>query len=338
MVREVVLFMFDGLPGSRVPEIEASRWRTSPRCSRHCLLMELKLDKPIKNFAMDAFQLLEWQVQASRNPLQRHMGDGNGAEPATSGAYKSTNANPSVNIKRTGPPLRCKCGGTDHQRISSKKCPLYKPRQKYMRDGPDPRHHQYTTTCTVNMGFVATLVQQKLDPVIMDSVARCTDIHCEVSRFLTIAMSSGCQSKAVKSLICALVKASCASSFKLYRLSIPTAFILESLSETRQSMNTQVNLLAADVLIVVNFEDSVMNYPEIPKGWITIAPESGSFSLPLKIAGIPTSIESAIYSACRPPELRWNDGTGLGKLISNMARQHSVKCQNHITINMEKMV
>ncbi|KAI3631294.1 hypothetical protein MIR68_010784 [Amoeboaphelidium protococcarum] len=186
----------------------------------------LKLDKPIKNFAMEADKQLEWQVQASRNPLYNANIDvylpdaiwememvlsqlppmltrvckkmvqlvllsnlrylvqqaddinyldllcnasscfsltAQQCAPrimrcVTESSQKSTNANPSFNIKRTGSPLRCKCGGTDHQRISSKKCPLYKPRLKYMRDGPDPLHHQQTRTSTVNMRFVATLV------------------------------------------------------------------------------------------------------------------------------------------------------------------------------------
>ncbi|KAI3635163.1 hypothetical protein MIR68_006729 [Amoeboaphelidium protococcarum] len=163
----------------------------------------------------------------------------------TESSSKSTKANPPVNIKRAGPPLSCKCGGTDHQRISSKKCPLYKPRLKYMRDGPDPRHHQQTTTCTVNKGFVATLVQQELGPVIMDSVARCTDIHYDASRFLNgyvIWMLEQGRDYA-------LVKASCARSFKLYWLSTPTAFILESLSETRQSMNIQLCIQPAVPLL-----------------------------------------------------------------------------------------
>ncbi|KAI3650836.1 hypothetical protein MP228_004317 [Amoeboaphelidium protococcarum] len=185
----------------------------------------------------------------------------------TESSSKSTNANLPVNTKRAGPPLSCKCGGTDHQRISSKKCPLYKPRLKYMRDGPDPRHHQKTTTCTVNKGFVATLVQQELGPVIMDSVARCTDIHCEASRFLN------------GYVIWIL------DSFKLYWLSTPTAFIVENLSETRQLMTIQFCIRPA----------------------------------------VPLRCDAMM-------------GAGLGQLISNMARQHSVNCQNHVSTNLKKWV
>jgi hypothetical protein len=85
------------------------------------------------------------------------------------------------------------CGGTDHQRCSSKKCPQYKPRIK-SRKGKKPTAQdqdvslddkpERKTTCTVNIGFNTLLVAQQLRDVIIDAVARCTDIYSEASRFL----------------------------------------------------------------------------------------------------------------------------------------------------------
>ncbi|KAI3661632.1 hypothetical protein MP638_002884 [Amoeboaphelidium occidentale] len=75
---------------------------------------------------------------------------------------------------------RCKCGSTEHQRISNKNCPLYKPRLKLQyRDTELPEKTVTTTT-----GLNSVLRIAPLNNIIMDAVARCTDIQVEVSRLL----------------------------------------------------------------------------------------------------------------------------------------------------------
>lgn len=95
---------------------------------------------------------------------------------------------PPQGTKRKAQPSCPTCGGTDHQRCSSKKCPQYKPRLKSRKvkkqdvaldDIPERK-----TICTVNIGLNTLLVAQQLRDVIIDAVARCTDIYSEASRFL----------------------------------------------------------------------------------------------------------------------------------------------------------
>ncbi|KAI3659247.1 hypothetical protein MP638_003275 [Amoeboaphelidium occidentale] len=75
---------------------------------------------------------------------------------------------------------KCKCGSTEHQRISNKNCPLYKPRLKLQyRDAELPEK----TVTTIN-GFNSVWRIAPLKDIIMDAVARCTDIQVEVSRLL----------------------------------------------------------------------------------------------------------------------------------------------------------
>ncbi|KAI3657448.1 hypothetical protein MP638_002260 [Amoeboaphelidium occidentale] len=75
---------------------------------------------------------------------------------------------------------RCKCGSTEHQRICNKNCPLYKPRLKLQyRDTELPEKTVTTTT-----GLNSVLRIAPLKDIIMDAVARCTDIQVEVSRLL----------------------------------------------------------------------------------------------------------------------------------------------------------
>ncbi|KAI3657692.1 hypothetical protein MP638_003702 [Amoeboaphelidium occidentale] len=75
---------------------------------------------------------------------------------------------------------RCKYGSTEHQRISNKNCPLYKPRLKLQcRDTELPEKTVTTTT-----GLNSVLRIAPLKDIIMDAVARCTDIQVEVSRLL----------------------------------------------------------------------------------------------------------------------------------------------------------
>jgi hypothetical protein len=73
---------------------------------------------------------------------------------------------------------RCKCGSMEHQRISNKNCPLYKPRLKLQcRDTELPKK---TVTTTTGLNTVFSIAPLK--DLILDAVARCTDIQVEVSR------------------------------------------------------------------------------------------------------------------------------------------------------------
>ncbi|KAI3655506.1 hypothetical protein MP638_001126, partial [Amoeboaphelidium occidentale] len=79
------------------------------------------------------------------------------------------------------------CGGTDHQRKSSKKCP------KYQGNFADryKEHDQEESECTVKLGL-NTLYNRKLEPeqkqllhnVIQDAVHRMTEIYCETTKLL----------------------------------------------------------------------------------------------------------------------------------------------------------
>ncbi|KAI3655316.1 hypothetical protein MP638_001727, partial [Amoeboaphelidium occidentale] len=75
---------------------------------------------------------------------------------------------------------RCKCGSTEHQRISNKNCPLYKPRLKLVDQPPD-RPERTVTTFT---GLKCVLKIPALNDVPLDAVARCTDIMFEACRLM----------------------------------------------------------------------------------------------------------------------------------------------------------
>ncbi|KAI3656220.1 hypothetical protein MP638_002288 [Amoeboaphelidium occidentale] len=75
---------------------------------------------------------------------------------------------------------RCKCGSTEHQRISNKNCPLYKPRLKLQYRNTELPEKTVTTTT----GFNSVLRNAPLKNIIMDAVAGCTDTQVEVSRLL----------------------------------------------------------------------------------------------------------------------------------------------------------
>ncbi|KAI3655596.1 hypothetical protein MP638_004028 [Amoeboaphelidium occidentale] len=95
----------------------------------------------------------------------------------------SSGIGPSAGGKKRKEPeggKRCKCGSTDHQGISNKNCPLYKPRLKLQyRDTELPEK----TVTTIN-GLNSVLRIAPLKDIIMDAVACCNDIQVEVSRLL----------------------------------------------------------------------------------------------------------------------------------------------------------
>ncbi|KAI3660479.1 hypothetical protein MP638_004308 [Amoeboaphelidium occidentale] len=95
----------------------------------------------------------------------------------------SSGIGPSAGGKKRKEPeggKKCKCGSTEHQIISNKNCPLYKPRLKLQyRDTELPEKTVTTTT-----GLNSVLRIAPLKDIIMDAVARCTDIQVEVSRLL----------------------------------------------------------------------------------------------------------------------------------------------------------
>jgi hypothetical protein len=79
------------------------------------------------------------------------------------------------------------CGGTDHQRKSSKKCPKYQGKfaDRYKE------HDQEESECTAKLGL-STLYNRKLEPeqkqllhnVIQDAVHRLTEIYFETTKLL----------------------------------------------------------------------------------------------------------------------------------------------------------
>jgi hypothetical protein len=91
----------------------------------------------------------------------------------------SSGIGPSAGGKKRKEPeggKKCKCGSTEHQRISNKNCPLYKPRLK-----PQYRETELPEkTVTTTTGLNSVLRIAALKDIIMDAVARCTDIQVEV--------------------------------------------------------------------------------------------------------------------------------------------------------------
>jgi hypothetical protein len=68
----------------------------------------------------------------------------------------------------------------EHQRISNKNCPLYKPRLKLQFREAELPERTVTTTIVLNSVLRVAVFKD----IIMDAVARCTDIQVEVSRLL----------------------------------------------------------------------------------------------------------------------------------------------------------
>lgn len=73
------------------------------------------------------------------------------------------------------------CGGTDHQRRSSKLCPHYRPRLSRLHAESE---HTKTSTVTVNIGFETLLADNHLKETIQDRVYRASDIFIEGARAL----------------------------------------------------------------------------------------------------------------------------------------------------------
>ncbi|KAI3655593.1 hypothetical protein MP638_001328 [Amoeboaphelidium occidentale] len=95
----------------------------------------------------------------------------------------SSGIGPSAGGKKRKEPeggKRCKCGSTEHQRISNKNCPLNKPRLKLQYRHTELPEKTVTTITALN----SVLRIAPLDDIIMNAVSRCTDIQVEVSRLL----------------------------------------------------------------------------------------------------------------------------------------------------------
>ncbi|KAI3655570.1 hypothetical protein MP638_000268, partial [Amoeboaphelidium occidentale] len=120
-----------------------------------------------KTFTTDEFLSMS---MVEHSGVAVDVGDLGGIEPSAGGKKR----------KEPEGGKRCKCGSTEHQRISNKNCPLYKPRLKLQyRDTELPEKTVTTTT-----GLNSVLRIAPLKDIIMDAVARCTDIQVEVSRLL----------------------------------------------------------------------------------------------------------------------------------------------------------
>src|SRR3954469_4861731 len=72
----------------------------------------------------------------------------------------------------------CKCGSTEHSRISSKACPFYKPPPSQMARIEGVKE----AICVTKIGFRRFLAEPALAPVIEDAVKRMTYISFEASR------------------------------------------------------------------------------------------------------------------------------------------------------------
>src|SRR5579871_1394190 len=72
----------------------------------------------------------------------------------------------------------CKCGGTDHSRISSKSCPFYKPPPSQAARVEGVKE----TTCVTKIGLRRFLAEPALGPVIEDAVKRMTYMSYEACR------------------------------------------------------------------------------------------------------------------------------------------------------------
>jgi hypothetical protein len=98
------------------------------------------------------------------------VGDLSGIGPSTGGKKR----------KEPEGGKRCKCGSMEHQRISNKNCPLYKPTLKLQFREAELPERTVTTTIVLNSVLRVAVFKD----IIMDAVARCTDIQVEVSRLL----------------------------------------------------------------------------------------------------------------------------------------------------------
>ncbi|KAI3657739.1 hypothetical protein MP638_004343 [Amoeboaphelidium occidentale] len=120
-----------------------------------------------KTFTTDEFLSMS---MVEHSGVAVDVGDPSGIGPSAGGKKR----------KESEGSKRCKCGSTEHQKISNKECPLYKSRLKLVDQPFDRTERTVTTSTSLN----AVLRIPVLKDVIMDAVARCTDIKVEASRLM----------------------------------------------------------------------------------------------------------------------------------------------------------
>lgn len=177
---------------------------------------------------------------------------------------------------------KCKCGSSDHSRISNKNCPLYKPRLKLQNRDPG----QFEKTVTATTGLNSVLKLPALKDVILDAVSRCADIQVETSRLL--------------------------NGYVIWMI---------ERNQPLPDLRFSSGIMRQFYMAVCSVHPT-----RLPHQHKTVSTESVNEYI------------DTVYAQCRPDQLAWNDSTKLGQLVSNMARMHSVNCQNHVVTNIVKWI
>jgi hypothetical protein len=126
-------------------------------------------------------------ISHSTYPLNKKLKSNSVIDPVSANASPFAAANDQSADNENSVKMSSSCGGTDHQRKSSKKCPKYQGKfaDRYKE------HDQEEFECTVKLGL-NTLYNRKLEPeqkqllhnVIQDAVHRMTEIYSETAKLL----------------------------------------------------------------------------------------------------------------------------------------------------------
>ncbi|KAI3656222.1 hypothetical protein MP638_002290 [Amoeboaphelidium occidentale] len=159
---------------------------------------------------------------------------------------------------------------------------MYKPRLK-LADRPDDHPERTVTTFT---GLKGVLKIPAFKDVILDAVARCTDIQFEASRLMN-----------------GFVIWLCERNIPVLDLRYSSGMMMQFYYAVC-SVNASRSPLVRKTVSNAHLEQYL----------------------------------NEVYTPCRPPQLPWSDSSYLSQLILNLARLHSTNSQNHIVMNIFKVI
>ncbi|KAI3657723.1 hypothetical protein MP638_003978, partial [Amoeboaphelidium occidentale] len=224
------------------------------------------------------------------------------------------------------------CGGTDHQRKSSKKCP------KYQGNFADryKEHDQEESECTVKLGL-NTLYNRKLEPeqkqllhnVIQDAVYRMAEIYCETTKllqgYLIWILEHGGNIPDIRfsdGILSQFFQAVQFANENSYR--VPNTVATESVNRYVSEFYSAARGEKFSDGILSQFFQAVQfaneNSHRVPK---TVATESVNRYV------------SGFYSAARG-EKSFCDGSGLSHMIATVAKMYGTNCMVHYSLNMRR--
>lgn len=190
----------------------------------------------------------------------------------------------------------CQCGSVEHQRISNKNCPLYRPPKRNLFQTVENGEPVKESACTVKCSLHSFLhtPNEGDNEAMMVNEEFLANVEDAVERMNAIAYE-GCR--------------------------LLLAFVTHRLENGQQlpdlSFNANMRKFFAAVLRARPDQPLIRNRGRDQNGIINIFTDTH-------------------FAPLRPPDKPWIDGRNLGNLISNMARQFAVNCSNHLHTNIYK--